>query len=104
VEGPPVLQTVHLTEIVTVWDKSIELCKKRLLESPFISKGTPKTAAVFLKLSEPLPHKVSILWLDNYYTSPAVAVFLSCNTNCVGVVRKKLQKGRVIMLHDCRVY
>jgi len=73
------------------------------LDSPIISKITPKTTAILLQLSEHLLHKDYILWVDNYYNSEAKATFLkSCNIDCVGTVKakwksmtKKLQENKL---------
>jgi len=49
------------------------------LESPLISKDTPKTPTV---VSELLLNKGHTFWVDNYCISPALVKFLKlCNTN-----------------------
>jgi len=96
-----------------LWSFIVYTGKDTILESPLISRDTPKGTAIVLKLTEPLLHKGYTLWMDNYYNSPPLAKFLkSCNTDCVGTIRinrkgmpkklqeSKLQKGEAVAQHS----
>jgi hypothetical protein len=45
------------------------------LELPLISKDTPKTTTIVLKVSELLLNKGYTFLIDNYYNSPALVKF-----------------------------
>ena len=123
--GSLCLNTVPSIEIVIFHNEDIKSCKSHsgylwsfivytgketILDSPLISKNMPKATAIVLQPSEHLLHKGCTLWMDNYYNSPALAMFLkSCNTDCVETVRvtgrlskklqeSKLQKGEALVL------
>ena len=84
------------------------LCSKQLT-----FQASQQTAEIALSLVEPLLKKGHMLWMDNFYNSPALAERLkSLNTNCVGTLRlnrkdvpktlkeKRLKKGEMIAQHS----
>nr|XP_034195065.1 piggyBac transposable element-derived protein 4-like [Osmia lignaria] len=75
-------------------------------------RNVNKTSAIVLSLIQPLLGKGYTLWLDNFYTSPALARFLKEHrTDCVGTLKTnrknfpvtvknaKLKKGETIGRH-----
>ena len=88
--------------------------KNTVLESRLITPETPKTAAIVLKLLEPLLGRGHTLWTDNFYNSPELARQLKIqhSTDCVGTLKlnrknvpkevkdKKLKKGEIIVRHS----
>jgi hypothetical protein len=59
------------------------------IESALTTPETPKTAAIVLKLLEPLVGKGFTLWIDNFYNSPnlALEMKLKHGTDCVGTMK-----------------
>jgi hypothetical protein len=54
----------------------------------YITRNTPKTTTIVMKLIEPLLSKGFTVWMDNYYNSPDLAHFLKRhNTDCIGTLR-----------------
>jgi hypothetical protein len=133
VEGPPILQTIPSTEIITVQNKDIQIVritfclsvvlhslywKGNRLDSPlFFSKNMPKATAIILNLSEPLCHRGYTLWMDNYYNFSSSGQILKlcnhrlcrhCRVNRKAVPKKlqesKLQKGDAILQHSRHVH
>jgi len=59
-----------------------------VFQTAFISGNTNKTAAIVLSLVEPLLKKGLMLWMDNFYNSPALVQRLkTLKTDCVGTPR-----------------
>ncbi|XP_021941441.1 piggyBac transposable element-derived protein 4-like [Zootermopsis nevadensis] len=76
------------------------------LANQFVTAETNKTAAIVVKLIEPLLGRGHTVWMDKFYNSPDLARFIkSKRTDCVGTLRaswknvppavknKKLKKG-----------
>ena len=62
--------------------------QRAVFQTAFISGDTNKTATIVLSLVEPLLKKGHTLWMENFYTSPALAQRLkSWKTDCVGTLR-----------------
>jgi hypothetical protein len=91
--------------------------RAKTLYSAFISGDTNKTVAIVLSLVEPLLKKGYMLWVDNFYNSPALAQNLkSLNTDCVKILclnrkdvpkivkEKELKKGELIAQHSGPVW
>ena len=58
--------------------------KDTVFQTEFISGDTNKTATIVLLLMEPLLKKGHMLWMENFYNSPALAQRLkSLKTDCV---------------------
>jgi hypothetical protein len=56
-------------------------------QSTLISEEKCKTTAVLLSLGEPLLGKGHTLWMDNFYSAPALAIILKfMKTDCVGTL------------------
>jgi hypothetical protein len=82
--------TVVCPSIPIAWCKSPFTYSNHeaVMESPLILNATSETAAIVLKLSEPLLHNGYALWLDNYYTSPDQVKFLNpCNMDRMGTMK-----------------
>ena len=56
-----------------LWSFIIYTGKDTVFQTAFISGDTNKTAAIVLSLVEPLLEKGRMLWMDNFYNSPALA-------------------------------
>jgi hypothetical protein len=83
------LQNLYLPKQDISVDESLILWMGRLA---FKQYHAQKSSQFGIKLSEPLLHKGYILWIDNYYNSPALVKFLkSCNPLCRN--RQSKQEG-----------
>ena len=85
--------------------------KKYSSRIEFDCSRNPKTAAIVLKLLEPLLGHGHTLWMDNFYNSPELAWQLKIQhfTDCVGTLKwnrknvpkevkdKKLKRGEIIV-------
>ena len=96
-----------------LWSFIIYTGKDTVFQTAYISDTTTKTAEIVLSFVQPLLKKGHMLWMDNFYNSPALAERLkSLNTNCVGTLRlnrkdvpktlkeKRLKKGEMIAQHS----
>jgi len=92
-----------------LWAFIIYTGKDTVFQTAFISGDTNKTAEIVLSLVEPLLKKGRMLWMDNFYNSPALIQRLrTLKTECVGTLRlsrkdvpqrvkeKKLKKGELV--------
>ena len=108
------IKTFELCESKTgyLWCLLVYTGKNTVLQSSLITPDTPKTAAVVLKLLEPLFGRGHTLWIDNFFSSPELARKLKIehSTDCVGTlklngknvpkeVKDKLEKGEIIARH-----
>ena len=64
-----------------LWSFIIYTGRDTVFQTAFISGDTNKTTAIVLSLVEPLLEKGRMLWMDNFYNSPALAQRL-----CVGTL------------------
>jgi hypothetical protein len=110
------IKTFELCESITgyLWCFLVYTGKNTVLESSLITPETPKTAAIVLKLLEPLLGHAHTLWIDKFYNSPELAQQLKIkfSTDCVGTLKlnrknvpkevkdKKLKKGEIIARHS----
>jgi hypothetical protein len=127
-EGKTFFQTVYSLKVSNFGIKSYELCessmgylwsfiiyigKDNVFLTAFISGYTNKRVAIILSLVEPLLKKGYMLWVDNFYNSPALAQKLkSLDNDCVGTLcinrkhipkivnEKKLKKGELTAQHS----
>jgi len=93
------IKTFELCESTTgyLWSFLVYTGKDTVINSPLISSETPKTAAIVLKLLEPLVGKGFTLWMGNFYNSLDLALHLKFknSTDCVGtmkITRKNVPK------------
>jgi hypothetical protein len=109
------IKTYELCDTTTgyLWSFLVYTGKDTKLDSPLITADTSKTSTTVLKLVEPLMKQGWIVWMDNFYNSPALVrtLKMTYKTDCVGTLKlncmdmppkvknAKLKKGKIIAQH-----